>query len=87
MVPCFDFPSLAVRSSSLIEISAADFDLWHDMSIPISRSTAIASGLTDVGRDPADQIFIPEGARERAIPSAIWLRAEFATHRNRTLLT
>ena len=53
------------------------------MSIPISSSTAIAWGRTDVGAEPADEILTPGGASARAMPSASWLRAEFATHRKR----
>lgn len=64
-------------------ISATGLDLWLEMSIPISRRTEIASGRTEVGREPADQTLTPGGAIECAIPSAIWLRAELATHRNR----
>ncbi len=48
---------------------------------------ALASGLTDVGHDPAGQIFMSGGAKDRVIPPSIWLRAEFATHGNRTLFT
>jgi hypothetical protein len=43
----------------------------------------MASGRTVVGLDPADQTLTPGGATDLAIPSAIWLRAELATHRNR----
>jgi len=39
-----------------------------------------------VDADPADEIFMPAGASDLAIPSAIWLRAEFATQRNRKCL-
>jgi hypothetical protein len=53
-----------------------------EISIPISRSTAIASERMDAGLDPADRISTPGGAGVRAIPSAIWLRAEFATHKS-----
>ena len=51
--------------------------------MPISSRTRIASGRTDAGNDPAEDTLTPCGARERAIPSAIGLRAEFATQRNR----
>jgi len=53
------------------------------MSIPISSRTAMASGRTLVGREPADQTLVPAGASERATPSAIGLRAELATQRKR----
>jgi hypothetical protein len=36
-----------------------------------------------VDADPADEIFTPAGASDRATPSAIWLRAEFAAPRKR----
>src|SRR5215208_7550294 len=53
------------------------------MSIPTSRSASIASGLTRDGSEPAlwTRTRSPNFARAR--PSAIWLRAEFATHRKR----
>ena len=51
--------------------------------MPISLRTWIACGRTEAGDDQAEETFTPSGARERAIPSAIWLRAEFATQRNR----
>ena len=51
--------------------------------MPISRNTWMACGRTEDGSEPAEETMTPRGARERAIPSAIWLRAEFATHRNR----
>ncbi len=51
--------------------------------MPISRRTHIASGRTEAGDDPAEETITPRGASERPIPSAIWLRAEFATQRNR----
>ncbi len=54
------------------------------MSMPISASAAIASGLTRVGWEPADHTVTPAGASDRAMPSASWLRAEFATQRNST---
>lgn len=36
-----------------------------------------------MGCDPADATSTPAGASARAMASAIWLRAEFATHMNR----
>ena len=53
------------------------------MSMPISRSASTACGRTDVGSEPAEDTFTSGGARLRAMPSAIWLLAEFATHRKR----
>jgi hypothetical protein len=70
-------------STSAGGISDSDFVREFVISFPISRITVIAAGRTDVGRDPADQILTPEGASDFAIPSAIWLRAELATHRKR----
>jgi hypothetical protein len=72
--------SVSISSAGIFAIA---FERCCEILIPISLSAAIASGRTLVGREPADHIFTPGGARERAIPSAIWLRAEFATHRNR----
>jgi hypothetical protein len=43
----------------------------------------MASGFTRDGLDPADETSTPAGASARAMPSAIWLRAELATQRNR----
>jgi hypothetical protein len=43
----------------------------------------MANGLTFVGAEPADEIFRPAGASDRASPSAIWLVAELATQRKR----
>ena len=50
--------------------------------MPTSAMACAASGLTDEGADPAlcTRARLPN--RARASPSAIWLRAEFATHRN-----
>ena len=62
------------------------FETWPLMSIPISASASTASGLSREGCEPADEIFTVGGARARAMPSAIWLRAELATHRKRTCL-
>jgi hypothetical protein len=52
--------------------------------MPISSSTLTASGFTREGADPAEETFTPAGASARAMPSAIWLRAELATQRKRT---
>ena len=43
--------------------------------MPISANTAIASGRTFDGEDPAEEIITSGGASRRAIPSAIGLRA------------
>ncbi len=51
--------------------------------MPISSRTRIAWGRMGAGEDPAEEMTRCAGARDRAIPSAIWLRAEFATQRNR----
>jgi len=49
---------------------------WFEISTPISRSTAIASGLTRVGLEPGGtRSEGPRAAMDLAIPSAIWLRA------------
>jgi hypothetical protein len=58
-----------------------------EMSTPISFKTATASGRTLVGREPADHTWMPGGTMVRATPSAIWLRAEFATQRKRMPFT
>jgi len=50
--------------------------------MPISFNTAMASARTLVGCEPADHTRVSADTRVRAIPSASWLRAEFATHRN-----
>ena len=57
-------------------------DRWPAMSMPASAITRTASGLTDDGADPALCTRVRAPNRARASPSAIWLRAEFATHRN-----
>jgi hypothetical protein len=78
----------AITASILSDgISVIDFERKLEIFIPISRSAMIASGRTDVGLDPADQISRPRGARDLAIPSAIWLRAEFAAHKNKMPFT
>jgi hypothetical protein len=74
-------------STSSAGISATFFECWSVMSIPISASTSMASGRTRVGCEPAERIVTPAGASERASPSAIWLRAEFATQRKRMPFT
>jgi hypothetical protein len=43
----------------------------------------MASGFTREGCEPAEEMVTADGATERAMPSAIWLRAEFATQRKR----
>ncbi len=76
--------SVITASTPSGEMPSTLFDVWERMSIPISSSAWMASGLTREGRDPADEMMRPGGASLRAMPSAIWLRAEFATQRNRT---
>jgi hypothetical protein len=68
-------------STSAAGISATAFERQAEMSMPISFKTAMASGRTLVGREPADQTLTSGGRKARAMPSAIWLRAELATQR------
>ncbi len=56
-------------------MSLTHFECWPEMSMPISESAFTASGLSLDGWDPADETLTDGGARDRAIPSAIWLRA------------
>src|SRR5262249_5494258 len=48
--------------------------------------TSMAAGWRRPGSVPALQTSVPAGARARARPSAIWLRAELCTHRKTTRL-
>ena len=48
--------------------------------------TSMACGRTWVGTEPAEETVTPFGANARAMPSAIWLLAEFATQRKRKCL-
>jgi hypothetical protein len=73
--------SVTTTSTSAASSASTPFERWPRRSTPISSSARIASGFTCDGCDPADEILTSPGARERAIPSAIWLRAEFATQR------
>ena len=66
-------------------IVATGFECCPDMSTPRSAITAIAWGLTCEGFVPALWTRTRSPKRARARASAIWLRAELATHRNRTL--
>ena len=54
------------------------------MSIPSSASACTASGFTPAASDPALWTRTASPKRARASPSAIWLRAEFATQRKRS---
>jgi hypothetical protein len=55
--------------------------------MPISAMASIAYGFTLDGCEPALETSTLEPRSLRARPSAIWLRAEFATHRNKTRFT
>ena len=66
-------------------IISTDFEICALMSIPISAIARIAYGLTRDGSDPADCTRTSWPNNCRARPSAIWLRAEFATHKNKML--
>ena len=61
-------------------------DRWPAMSMPISPRARTACGRTMEGTEPAEDTRTPSGASDRAMPSAIWLRAELATQRNRMCL-
>src|SRR6516225_6583105 len=54
------------------------------MSMPRSFMTLTASGLSCVGWAPALAASKRSPANWRRNPSAIWLRHEFAVHRNKT---
>ena len=62
---------------------STDFDMCDEMSMPTSRSASMASGLTRDGSEPALCTRTRSPNFARASPSAIWLRAELATQRNR----
>jgi hypothetical protein len=62
------------------------FEVWAEMSIPISRITWIAFGCTySAGLDPALCTATSSPAAARRMPSARWLRQEFPVQRMRTL--
>src|SRR3546814_19498031 len=53
------------------------------MAMPISAIASTAEGFTREGAEPALITVARSPSRWRARPSAIWLRAELATQRNR----
>src|SRR5207247_8877209 len=76
--------SVTITSISGRGTSDSPLARWWDVSIPSSASAATASGWRVPGSDPALWNWNPAGAMARANPSAIWLRAEFATQRTNT---
>src|SRR5438445_12506396 len=68
-------------------MAAGPLARWCEISMPFSCNASTASGFSRPGSEPALKNRYPSGAMARARPSAIWLRAEFATHRNRIVGT